>query len=1142
MKLLLLSVLLGLTLASSESVYTVDGQTFQHIFGSGQASASQVAQVQTNFANTNLPKPKGPDPVEIDCPYLQVYDNILCKCVCIFGYYMAGDKCVPYSVPPVCGNNEVYQDGRCVCDIGYYLIGDKCDTCAPYSVYDIASLSCKCIEGYVRVNGNCARVYTPPVLPPVPQPPTCGINEELVGQVCQCRSGFFLIKGVCTYCAEPNFYDAQLAICRPRCGSNEVLDLNSVTCICEGSFVKVDGVCGSCPAYSIYNSRTSTCDCVQGYELNAGRCIPITFAPVPEVPLPVAPSPCGPNQNFVNQRCICQVGFNLVGGQCIQCADGQFFDASLKICRIPCAANEVYNVNFDRCDCARNTFNISGACTTCPGNTTYDPIQLQCRCPDGYTNRGNFCVIGCGINEILSNGKCCCITGYYPVEGVCSQCEWNEVYDQGLGICRVPCDADRIYDISTRQCVCLPQYFEMHDGLCKKCTVHSTYNNITKECICDSGYVKSLGRCVRNCNAYENWVDGKCICKPGYNLIGYNCGVCPPQLHYDATYRICRQECLHNEVWDPLIRACRCLPAFYYVNGVCSQCNMTNQVYNQESGCCDCIEGYHKIHGQGCKGQCVPKCNVNEDWVGDRCVCKPGFYLINNFCTKCPEGQFYDIYTSQCRVKCSTNQVYDHDSSRCVCARGYYLVQGACSRCMDGETYDEFTQTCRRVPCLGLNEYFSEVTQQCICKTPYVRVRGVCTLCPPGYYYDHYAGQCLCKPGYKQVGGLCEPLCKWDQEYVNGRCQCRNGWDLVGDRCVEPGWNCPPNAVLDKAKKCCVCAPGYAVIGGRCSSYEYCGINANLRYGQCECKPGYFWIRGSCQSCPANSAYNGVSCECILGYVRNVNGECVVSNFIPNCYKNERYDSALKACVCVAGTQFLNGQCIEIPSCPANSHYNGVSCVCVTGFLLDNGVCKDVSTIVPTPACPQNAFFNGVSCTCNSGFYQSAIDACAPCASGTMWDGYECAATITCGSGFQLNSNSNQCEPIAPSCGDNARWNGAMCVCSQNAHLINGRCQVCPAGKVFDGSQCADEVVVNTPSCGSNQVFVNDKCVCSDGYHMIGDQCLSCPTNTEWNGKYCHCTDSNAAMWCFGRPYTNWNGGSCGCERGYTLVNGLCSN
>ena len=102
-KLLLIAVLLGALMATSPPLFDANGQTYEHIYGSGQATASEIVQVQTSFSNTNLPKPKGPDPKEIDCPYLQTYDNILCKCVCIFGYYMAGSECVPYNVPPVCG-------------------------------------------------------------------------------------------------------------------------------------------------------------------------------------------------------------------------------------------------------------------------------------------------------------------------------------------------------------------------------------------------------------------------------------------------------------------------------------------------------------------------------------------------------------------------------------------------------------------------------------------------------------------------------------------------------------------------------------------------------------------------------------------------------------------------------------------------------------------------------------------------------------------------------------------------------------------------------------------------------------------------------------------------------------------------------
>jgi hypothetical protein len=53
----------------------------------------------------------------------------------------------------------------------------------------------------------------------------------------------------------------------------------------------------------------------------------------------------------------------------------------------------------------------------------------------------------------------------------------------------------------------------MMDGTCEKCVVHSTYDPITKTCICNAGYIKNLGLCTPGCNAYEQFVNGKCICR-----------------------------------------------------------------------------------------------------------------------------------------------------------------------------------------------------------------------------------------------------------------------------------------------------------------------------------------------------------------------------------------------------------------------------------------------------------------------------------------------------------------------------------------------------------------------------------------------------------------------------------------------------
>ena len=138
-----------------------------------------------------------------------------------------------------------------------------------------------------------------------PSPPVCSINERLLNNICICIEDFYFIKGQCTYCPAPNTYDPQLAICKPRCQLNEVLDINVVKCVCASGFNDINGNCGKCRPYSVYNKNTRTCDCVQGYVLNNFNCIPETHAPIKPTPLTPPAVICGNNQNFVGGQCIC---------------------------------------------------------------------------------------------------------------------------------------------------------------------------------------------------------------------------------------------------------------------------------------------------------------------------------------------------------------------------------------------------------------------------------------------------------------------------------------------------------------------------------------------------------------------------------------------------------------------------------------------------------------------------------------------------------------------------------------------------------------------------------------------------------------------------------------------------------------------
>ena len=108
---LLIVLLYSQATSLDNSIYSLEGQAYSFIFGSGTATSSSNTprSTTTNFYtpdSTYTPPTSGPAAATITCPTNQVYDNVLCQCVCIVGYYFVNNMCVPYQiVQPVCGKN-----------------------------------------------------------------------------------------------------------------------------------------------------------------------------------------------------------------------------------------------------------------------------------------------------------------------------------------------------------------------------------------------------------------------------------------------------------------------------------------------------------------------------------------------------------------------------------------------------------------------------------------------------------------------------------------------------------------------------------------------------------------------------------------------------------------------------------------------------------------------------------------------------------------------------------------------------------------------------------------------------------------------------------------------------------------------------
>lgn len=421
------------------------------------------------------------------------------------------------------------------------------------------------------------------------------------------------------------------------------------------------------------------------------------------------------------------------------------------------------------------------------------------------------------------------------------------------------------------------------------------------------------------------------------------------------------------------------------------------------------------------------------------------------------------------------------------------LLNGSNTQCLDFE-----------VTCKDCDGNCTKIIKKCLC-TDNVSCPDPCTVCVKEDGSD--IGHCVPKCPDKCELGVCIDDCiqcvascpngKICTPYLKNGKECR--------KCV-----CPPTKVDDGFGRCvsCVnptqCGPCHDCVGNVCVPKD-CGVGV--------CNP----LSSICVGC-TNSGHCGTNeccspefrCECCNGYVRDLNGNCVVK---PECVLDGDCSDPCKTCklgictpvVCPPGQLCDAGECKQACDCnnPASCgtgkicRNKGGACVCESCGACANGCaegcidkCAQGQGCVANPCVGfcTNASQCGPGCGCNP-----ATGKCDNCQTKTCSTNCGSVLGCTCSSNNLCDKTSGGC---AGSCSDDFDC-GLGCTCLDKK-CVSCSYLSCSNGDCAKASRCK----CNGAACVANpdakcsdtlEIVVNDGACTIDGILTVSDSC-GCPT------------------------------------------------
>nr|XP_049693107.1 zonadhesin isoform X3 [Helicoverpa armigera] len=416
---------------------------------------------------------------------------------------------------------------------------------------------------------------------------------------------------------------------------------------------------------------------------------------------------------------------------------------------------------------------------------------------------------------------------------------------------------------------------------------------------------------------------------------------------------------------------------------------------------------------------------------------------------------------------------------------------------------------------------------------------------------------------------------------VKDGCECRKGFVLneIDGKCVRP-WNCPEakrcptnaryvvkdttcqktcgNRLLpgqDTAAACepftgCVCKPGFARkfdnATGPCIPERSCplipakcGLNEEATSCRIICPPQSCESIYSSYYCPPTECEPG--CDCIQGYLRSYNDECVPADDCfddkPVCGENEvETDCEIRCPPESCESLYTTYMCIET-NCTAG-------CKCIDGYLRNSlGICIPSDQCGTEPAACKDLNATKVECdtacpaTCADPEPEACVDVC-------VLNGCQCKPGYILSERGGVCIAPKDCPGQSPVCGANQTYVDCKYGCSEYCPISDSRAQVacsiaapCPSGCAckpgylklsYDNPICVNasdcppvkctrpnEVLKRNPKeCFSERCEDRGKpcdpvypatprCVCKEGFFRNeDDECIpasECP-NTSCNG------------------------------------------